>query len=581
MKQTTPPRRLAALALALTLAAGMLCSCGRSRGHDTSAFQKKAELLRPALLADWVLEELDEAPAGQAGCAVFLSVCDGARRASVYSGTGPTPEAAWTAAVQTADSALKKSGLAPLWLKADLVYLSSPLSAGALQNVSEVFGPYSFRYGLAFDPDCATALLEAELNTANIFDYEQGGVDLERLNAYLEETGREPLDALPEEYIAFQCAGWLCDENGSIFQLSLDETDYGRREMTAVDSGVAQALALDGAEYLAGQVQEDGSILSDDGAPLNPARHADALSAMIQGYKQFPSEELAGAIDRAAGWLLAHMAYTEDDLAFLMDSGEITLESLALGVIALADCAETSGEAAYASACTALGAGMLSLLDTSTGTFTHVLDASNLSRKEAFRSAQWDGMGTTALCRLYGLTEDSLWLWAAQLTADRITGTEPDGDIWTAYAFCELTRYVQNRTDYFVFALKNAQGALASIYGAQGTAPQGLEMLMASYETYRRMLEAGYSTDGFELPLLLKVIHARAERQLDGYLFPEYAMYFTEPRRVLGAFMTREDGLRISAGEICRNIGGYSLYAANYDRLLADGMADSMTDSAE
>lgn len=571
MELKRPLRRLAALALALALTAGLLSACG---GEDTQAFQSKAELLRAAVLADGVQEELGEDPAGEAGCAVFLSVCDGTRRASVYSGTGDTPEAAWNAAVRTADRALKKSGLYPLWLKADLVYLSSTLSAGALENIGDVFGPYDFRYGLAFDPGYGTALLEAELNGLGIYDYENGGVDLERLNAYLTETGRQPLAALPEEYTAFQCVSWLCDEGGNILQLSPGETDYGRREVASVDGGVAKALVLDGVEYLASQVQEDGSILSEDGAALSPARHAEALSAMIRGYEQFPGDELAGAIDRAAKWLLANTAYTEDDMAFLMDGGEITLEGLALAVIALSDCAEVSGETAYVPACTALGSGMLSLLDTGTGTFTHVLDASDLSRKEAFRSAQWDGMGAAALCRLYGLTEDPFWLWAAQLVVDRMAGEEPGGDVWTAYALREITKYVQDRTDYFVFALKNAQGALAAVYGAQGTAPEGLEMLLASYETYRRMVDAGYSTDGFELPLLLKVISARAERQLDGYLFPEYAMYFEEPQKVLGAFMTREEGLSVSTGGICRNIGGYYLYAANYDRLQADGMTD-------
>lgn len=565
-------RRLTALTLALVLISGPLSGC---RGEDTQSFRSKAELLHTAVLADWVQEELGDAPAGEAGYAVFLSVCGGEQRASVYSGTGAALEAAWDSAVQAADSALKKSALFPLWLKADLVYLSSPLSAGALENIGDVFGPYSFRYGLAFDPGYCTALLEAELNGLGIYDYEGGGVDLERLNTYLVKTGRQPLDVLPEEYTAFQCISWLCDENGNIFPLSPGETDYGRREIPAVDRSVAQALVLDGAEYLAGQVQEDGSILSDGGTPLDSARHAESLSAMIRGYRQLPGGELAEAIDRAAKWLLAHTAYTDDGMAFLIDSGEITLEGLALAVIALADCAEASGETAYVPACTALGSGMLSLLDTNTGTFTHVLDASDLSRKEAFRSVQWDGMGVAALCRLYGLTEDPFWLWAAQLVTDRMVEQAPGGDVWTAYALCEITKYVQDRTDYFVFALKNAQGALAAIYGMQNTAPEGLEMLMASYVTYRRMLEAGYSAGGFELSLLLKVIYARAERQLNGYLFPEYAMYFEHPKTVLGAFMTREDGLRILTGGICRNIGGYDLYAANYDELLAGGMTDN------
>ena len=577
MRQNKRLHRLAAMVLALAVLLTALSGCGGGAAN-IEAFQTKAEALRQAVLADQVLAELAENPAGEkAKYAVFLSVSDGSERAEVHHGTGSTPEAAWDTALKKASAAVKKSGRFPLWVKADLVYVSASLSAAALEGIGEMFGPYDFRYGLAFDPGYGTALLETELNTNHIYDYEKGGVDLERLNAYLEESDRATLKALPEEYTAFQCAGWLCGEDGNVVALSLEGTQQGRRETAAVDNSMALALALDSAEFLAEQVQEDGSILlpGADG-PLNAARHADVLSAMVRGYQLHSGDGLAGGIDRAAGWLAGRMAYAEEDLAFLPENGEITLESLALGVIALADCAEASGEEAYTPACTALGAGMLSLLDTGTGTFTHVLDASDLSRKEAFRSAQWDGMGVTALCRLYGLTKDSLWLWAAQQVMDRMVQGDPgDQDVWTAYALREITKYARDRTDYFVFALKNAQGSLASIYSAQGTAPAGLEMLAVSYETYRGMLDAGYSTDGFELPLLLEVIYARAERQLDGYLFPEYAMYFEEPQRVLGAFMNREAGLSISAEEMCRNIGGYCLYAANYENFEADRAKES------
>ncbi len=581
MRQKKGPSRLAAMILVQALIAGLFSGCSSAPEQiedttdtvDTAVFQQKAELLRGAVLTGEVREELIEDPAGEAGYAVFLSVCGGTERASVYSGTGDTLDSAWDAAVLAADTALQQGGPLPLWLKADLVYVSAALPAGALQNMEEVFGAYGFRYGLAFDPGYETALLEAELNSTGIYDYEAGGVDLERLNAYLEESGRAPLASLPETYQAFQCAGWLCDETGAVFQLSLDDLDYGRREMNTADGGIARALALDGAEYLAEQVQEDGSILLPGGEErLSAAEHADVLSAIIQGYRLLPSETLAKGIDRAAGWLLSQTAYTEDDVAYLPDHGEITLESSALALIALADCAETSGNTGYIPACEALGAGLLSLLDTGTGSFTHVLDASDLGRKEAVRSAEWDGMGVTALCRLYGLTQDPLWLWAAELVLDRMIEEDPAqyGDVWTARALREVTKYAQDRTDYFVFALKHAQVNMASVYSAQGTDPDGLEMLLVSCETYGAMLDAGYSADGFASELLQEIIAVRAQRQLDGYLFPEYAMYFAEPQKVLGAFMVREDGLNISASGMCRNIGGYSLYAVYCDKLAAE-----------
>lgn len=577
------PRRLAALVLALAL----LPSCGLTgpgpvetadpAGEErVAAFREKAEVLRSAALEDWVREELGESPAGEAGHAVFLSVCDGTKRAGVYSGTGETPDAAWDAAAAAAERALREDGSsAPVWLKADLVYLSSPLSAGALENIGEVFGNGGFRYGLALDPGYRNAFLEAELNSAGIYDYEHGGVDLERLNSYLTETGREALESLPEQYIAFQCAGWFCGEDGAVCQLILEEPGYGRRELSAVDGDTALALVLDGAEYLSGLVGEDGVVSTVGGEPLDAAGHAEVLSALVRGYELNPGEALGGSIDRTAGRLLAGIVYTDGGPAYVPDGGEITLESCALSLIALADCMEASGSTAYLPACEALGAGILSLLDTDTGAFFQVLDAAGLGRKEAFRSAAWDGMGVTALCRLYGLTEDSLWLWAARQALDRMTAEDyaQYADAWTSYAVRELTKYEQSQADYYVFALTNAQRNLTAIYGAQTTFPAGLELLMASYETYRQMTGAGYSAGGFELKLALQVIHARALRQIDGYLFPECAMYMDKPQEVLGAFMTREEGLSVSPREVCRNIRGYWMYAENYDALVSDGMS--------
>jgi len=64
-----------------------------------------------------------------------------------------------------------------------------------------------FRYGIAFDKDFETVLLEAELNGTGILDYENDVMGLELLNYYLRKTGKEGIDELPSEYILFLCRG--------------------------------------------------------------------------------------------------------------------------------------------------------------------------------------------------------------------------------------------------------------------------------------------------------------------------------------------------------------------------------------
>lgn len=574
-------RRLAALALVFALLAGCAGTSpeGGGSSQDTAeyaaAFREKAEALRPVVLADSVLAEMEASPAGEdAGYVVFLSVCGGTERAAVRHGTGETPEAAWEAAAVAAEEAVKAGGPAPLWVKADLVYVSAELSAEALSNIGEVFGPGNFRYGLAFDSGYKTALLEAELNSAGIYDYENGGLNLERLNAYLEGAGSEPLSALPGEYIAFHSAGWFIDEEGSIVQLSPEEPGYGRRELGAVTGDTAGALVLDAAEYLAGRVQEDGAILGGDGASLGLSGAAEAVSALVRGYRRNPTEEMGAKLNKAVETLTGQIAFAEDDLAFLPENDEITLGGNALAALALADCIEASGSDAALPACKALGAGILSLLNSETGELTHVLNAADLSKKEAFRDPAWNGMAVSALSRLYGLTEDTLWLWAARQAFDYMAANEfaQYGEAWTSAAVRDLTKYAPDQTDCYALALQNAQRNLSAIYADETLDPNGFELLTATYQAYRQMIDSGCTVEGYEQELTLRVLKNRAVRLLDNYVFPEFAMYLEEPKAVLGAFMNRAEGLRVTDEALCASIRAYDMYAESYAALAADGI---------
>ncbi len=76
------------------------------------------------------------------------------------------------AAAKETDRAVKQAGgLTPRWVKADVVYLSEEISAGELAKSLKSSRQEFFRYGLAFDAGYETALLEAELNGAKIYDY--------------------------------------------------------------------------------------------------------------------------------------------------------------------------------------------------------------------------------------------------------------------------------------------------------------------------------------------------------------------------------------------------------------------------
>ena len=568
------PRRLAAL-LSMALAAALLLSaCGGGK-QDISAFQEKAELLRREALADWVRLELGDTPAGEAGHVVFLSVCDGRERASVYSAAAKTLDEAWENAVFAAGAALEKSGLEPKWLKADLVYLSGSFSAQELKDALDYSEKGFVYYGAALDSNFETALLEAELNAASIYDYENGGIDLDALNGYLKAAGREQVRALPDTYRLFRTAGWICGEDYLVRRISASGLDYGRRIVETVDRETAAPMIRTAAAWIAAQQQKDGGIPVQAGGNVDPAVHARALSALLRAYRLEPSEDLEEAIRRAAAYLADKTVYDSLGRAFLPSGEEITLEAGALASAALAEYEALFQGGKNLEVCRALGNGVLAMLNRTSGQFVHVMDG-NFHPVTASRGPGYDGAAVYALCRLYSLTGEAEYLDAARTAADlHIPAGPGSGDSRTALAVNELSKCVPDNASYYVFALENAQKNLEAIYGLDTASPGGLVVLMSAYEAYDRMTGYGGSAEGFYLEPLLRTISARAQRQLDGYLFPEYAMYREDPGGVLGAFMTREDGLSVRTAQVCENIEGYNLYCANYENLLADGLLEA------
>lgn len=229
----------------------------------------------------------------------------------------------------------------------------------------------------------------------------------------------------------------------------------------------------------------------------------------------------------------------------------------------------------YTEIACALGNGILSLLNPETGEFSHVLNM-DFSLKERYRTVYYDGEAAYALCRLYRLTKEEKWLFYAEKAVDHFLAADYTRyrDHWVAYAMNEITRYI-HRDDYDTFALRNARVNLDFLYKRETTYHTFLELLMVTFETYERILTENpglpYLKE-FDLPYFLRTIRVRADRMLNGFFFPEYAMYMRCPDKILGSFMVRHDGFRVRIDDVQHNIGGFYLYYKNYSRLLALGM---------
>ncbi len=549
---------------------------------DRAAFRKKLALLEKCVVTEETEAALGKSPAGgQAGQAVLISVCNTGERARVFCGTGRDLPSAWKNAARQVQEFLKGGNYDPVWVKADVVESSDLLQTEELVREVKRARHEFYRYGIAFDPNFQTALLEAELNGAKIYDYENGGIDKNALNSYLKKEGRDALEELPEIYTVFRCRGWFCDEDNQIFPLSTDDLDYGRR-MESVDAEYARELIMNASEFLVDQIQEDGSFVygiyprfDNEIDNYNMVRHASTLWSLICRYRLEPEEELAEKIERSIRYMLDHVIYDSDGRAWLYEEKdeEIKLGGCGVAVVALTEYMDVFQNEKYKEVCLALGEGILLMTDPISGEYYHVLSR-DFTRKEKFRTVYYDGEATFALCRLYSLTGEEIWLNAARSAVDHFIKEDYSRykDHWVAYSMNEITKHITDNKDYYAFALKNAQVNLEEIRERDTTYHTYLELLMATFEVYDRMVENGLDVGDFDLQGLLETIAVRVNRQLNGYFYPEYAMYMKNPRRILNTFMVRHDGYRVRIDDVQHNIGGYYLYFKNYDKLIACGL---------
>ena len=547
---------------------------------DTRRLQEKTDLLKPDVLTEEILWELGTAPAGKAGHVVMISVSDTTRRAWVFTGRGMEAEEAWDNAVKQAKKGIRREKLSPQWVRADVVYEYQQVDQETFQKGISGAANSGLRYGVAFDPEFKTALLETELNSAGLYDYENDRLDLDATNRYLKERGAAEQKELPNTITVFRTFGSFCDENDRVYKLNASDHDIGRREIGVMDAADADALVQRAADYLAAQVQKDGSFVYGTDARFgtqlegyNILHHAGTLWAMTSAYARVGGEELAKAMEKAAGYLASQVVWQDAETAFVLDaaSEELKLGAAALAVTALLSYDRVAGQNGYETLCTQLGNGIVSMLDPATGIFSHVLYP-DFTQKELYRSARYDGEAAYALCCLYEQTGDSRWLEAAQKAADVFVSENYTHfcDQWASYTVNALTQHVEN-AEYCVFALHNAQKNY-EVIGQEITAPMRVELLLCTFDLYDRLLWAGSEIEGFDGERLMQTISDRMARLLDGCIWPETAMYLENPAAVCGAFMVREDGFRVRIDDVQHAISALCLYAELRSRMLGHGL---------
>lgn len=549
--------------------------------HAPGSLDAKLAALKKAAISDSKINETLKKNMGyqseQAPYVVFFSATAGKDRAMVVSGTGKTVEAAWKAAEEALQSYVKTQDKRMRWVRADVVTHVEMVSSASLAETLADYREGYFRQGIAFDGAFKHALLEAELNAASVIDYEEHSVSLQNANIYLANAGREGVSVMPNTVLLFTTAGYFCDENDDVVTLSTEGSSYGRREVEAVDKDMAIDLVTGGERYLVSALRNGGRFfygyLPASNRKLvnyNMVRHCGTIWSLCQAQQLTGDDTLQLSIDQAIEYMKAFIA-TKDSAAYVLsdEKDEISLGANALAILALTEYGQAFDTKEYDDLVTQLAAGILSMQNSSTGQFTHVLN-SDYTVKKAFSTVYYDGEATFALVRAYARTKEERFLDGAKKAADWMVEEkyEQHGDHWVAYAMNELTKYAPDEA-YFTLGLKNAQENMEAIRRRQTTSPTSLELLMATFEMVDRIetgkIKVGYLSS-FNEKVLFKAIGERAQIMLDGYFYPETAMYMVYPQRVAYTFFVRQDRFRVRIDDVQHNMGAYYAFIRNYEK---------------
>lgn len=552
-----------------------------------------------------VADEVTEAPPRYA---LFASLCDGRRRATVVHACDDDPVSCWKRITELAQRAANIRQLQVHWLRVDWVTRAVPMTVAELKRQLESTKRNYFRHGLALDARLQVAFLEQELN-ANAMLYGGSQIPHAALNehnfgVYLRTRFRRAwarLDGRPfaledtKRVYRLDTAGVFCAADAPA-PLPLHPTGprAGRREL-ALDPDSLHRLIDDGSRYLASQVQPSGRFhygwhpCFDRAIPTyNSLRHASSTYAMIEAWEVTRRPALRQAVERALGYLTSTLIHTVDHdgqgdardggqgdhadtvnhdsagdgrMAFLVDTGdEIKLGGNAVCLLALSKYTEVTGDDRYLPLLERLARGILHMQDPASGRFVHVLRFPDLAVKEPFRIIYYDGEAAFGLMRLYGLTRDPRWLRAVEAAFEHFIAAEHwrAHDHWLSYCVNELTRY---RPDprYYEFGLRNVADYLDFVQNRITTFPTLLELMNAAASMLARLQaspELRHLLERIDLPKFQRAMARRAERLLDGHFWPEYAMYFRNPEKIVGSFFIRHHAFRVRIDDVEHYLSG-------------------------
>lgn len=562
------------------------------------AVKDKEQLINKAILSKKLanlrnkLTEYQKGRETQDEYIVFISVSDGIKRAVTVHAKGESFEEAWNAAEKSIFMLSERHLHKALWIKAELVNYVRKINKDDLASEFKKSGyPYFFRMGMSLDEDFNVAFTEGECNGVGIYDYssvfgknagENNPVDVKRIIKLRLHNGENGKAQIGENIYLFSTKSFFADESGT-YELYENGIHAGRRIISEVDQTTANTIIHTASEFLAHNICEDGTfvygvrpITNHPLGTYNILRHAGTIWSLLRTYKVTKDNNLCRAAEEALKYLKSQIRFKDENTSYLIEGKEeeFKLGGNAISILALSEYYSLFPSKCDTNLIRALAEGILSFMNPDNYKFVHVLNSRDYSVKSEFRTIFYEGESAYALIRAYEVLKEKKYLDVAGHLIDRFIEENyiKYHDHWVSYALNAYTGHVKE-TKYYIFALKNVWENRAMIDNGQTTSHITFELLCEAKDTVCRMVEEGIKDPYLEeinLNILTGMIKHRAWHMLDGYIYPEFAMFFSAPSTVVGTFMVRHEEFRVRIDDIQHFLGGYIKYL----ELLGDGKLD-------
>jgi|LSQX01.3.fsa_nt_gb UDP-N-acetylmuramoyl-tripeptide--D-alanyl-D-alanine ligase len=513
---------------------------------------------------------------------LFFVASNGRERAHVEIATGASFEESWASGVAGLKSWRLKKGQTPVWLRVEAVHSIETLTWQNLKARLKRAKRNYFRFGLALTADFKTAMLEHELYAnALLYKTDIGVATANAVN--LKHYGKRRFGRELEWPGHGQDVIWrfktraVFTDGKETHVIEHDGRNSGYRLVEKWDTETVTDIIETSTEYLSKQVKNDGEYhygwfpCFDRAIPTyNALRHASSTYALLEGWEVTQERKHKRAIDRALDFLTHQLIKTVElpdgtAAAFLVDLGdEIKLGGNAVCILAYAKYTEVTGDKQYITLMEQLAVGIVFMQKPDTGQYVHILNYPDLSVKAENRIIYYDGEAAFGLMRLYGITQDPRWLASVEKAFDYFIEQEhwKAHDHWLSYCVNELTLY-NSDPKYYTFGLDNIRDHLDFVLTRITTYPTLLELMMAAQRMIERMQNDAsvvHLLDNFDVDKFYRALEYRARYLLNGFFYPEVAMFFQNPARILGGFFIRHHTFRVRIDDVEHYLSGYVAY---------------------